>query len=115
MVISVKKFQQKKRYKILIVIILVLVIFRLLLPYILLHYANKTLANVPGYYGHVQDIDVSLYRGAYQIDSIYLDKMDSLTHKQTDFFAQKTLISPLSGRRCLRVRLWVNWNSTRLN
>jgi len=46
------------------VIILVLVIFRILLRYILLHYANKTLANVPGYYGHVEDIDVSLYRGA---------------------------------------------------
>ncbi|HKH62872.1 MAG TPA: DUF748 domain-containing protein [Flavitalea sp.] len=91
MVKSVKKFQQKKRYKILIVIILVLVIFRLLLPYILLHYANKTLANVPGYYGHVEDIDVSLYRGAYQIDSIYLNKMDSLTHKQTDFFAAKNI------------------------
>ncbi len=91
MVKSVKKFQQKKGYKILIVIILVLVIFRLLLPYILLHYANKTLANVPGYYGHVEDIDVSLYRGAYQIDSIYLNKMDSLTHKQTDFFAAKNI------------------------
>src|SRR5215204_1728587 len=30
-------------------------------------------------------------RGAYQIDSIYLNKMDSLTHKQTDFFAAKNI------------------------
>ena len=88
---NAKKFELSKRYKIIVVIILVVIIFRLLLPYIVLHYANKTLANVPGYYGHVQDIDISLYRGAYKIDSFFLNKVDSVTKKQTDFLAAKNI------------------------
>ena len=39
-----------------------------------------------GYYGHVQDIDIALYRGAYQINNMYLNKLDSASGKQTDFF-----------------------------
>ncbi|MBC7829661.1 MAG: DUF748 domain-containing protein [Chitinophagaceae bacterium] len=81
-----KKFQLKRRYKIIIGIIAALIIFRLFLPEIVLRYANNTLAEIPGYYGHIEDIDISLYRGAYQIDSIYIDKKDSVSGKQTDFF-----------------------------
>lgn len=51
-----------------------------------LRYANKTLANMDGYYGHVSDIDIALYRGAYQIDSLYLNKVDSASGEQTEFF-----------------------------
>lgn len=86
MVKSPRKFRISKKYKIIIVVVVVLVVFRLLLSSIVLHYANKTLAEMPGYYGHIDDIDISLYRGAYQIDSIYLNKKDSVSGKQTDFF-----------------------------
>src|SRR5918993_1215157 len=72
--------------KILAIVIGVLIIIRLILPYVLLHFANKSLANMKGYYGHIDDIDLSLYRGAYQIDKIYLNKRDSASGKQTDFF-----------------------------
>jgi hypothetical protein len=27
-----------------------------------------------GYYGHIDDIDVSLYRGAYQINDMFINK-----------------------------------------
>lgn len=40
-----------------------------------------------GYYGHVQDIDLAIIRGAYKVDSIYLNKKDTVTLKQTPFFA----------------------------
>ncbi len=69
-----------------LVIIAVLIIARLILPYVVLHYANKTLADMNGYYGQVEDIDISLYRGAYQIDNIFLDERDSATGKRTKFF-----------------------------
>jgi len=39
-----------------------------------------------GYYGHIDDIGISLYRGAYQINDMYLNKIDSGSGKQTDFF-----------------------------
>ena len=60
----------KKKYKILICIVVLLIAIRIVLPYIVLHYANKTLANMKGYYGHIDDIDLSLYRGAYIINDI---------------------------------------------
>ncbi len=41
-------------------IVIVLIIFRLLLPSILLNYCNKSLAKMHGYYGRVQDIDVAI-------------------------------------------------------
>jgi hypothetical protein len=83
----VKRRKTKRALKIFLIVIGVLIIIRLILPYIILHYANKTLAHdVAGYYGHVQDIDLSILRGAYQINDIYLNKKDKETGKQTDFF-----------------------------
>ncbi len=44
-----------------------------------------------GYYGHIEDIDLALIRGAYVIDSIYLNKVDTVTKKQTHFFAAQEI------------------------
>ena len=44
-----------------------------------------------GYYGHIEDIDVSLYRGAYEINNMYINKVDFLSHKQTEFFKVKNI------------------------
>ncbi len=71
-----KKRKMKRRYKILLSILAVLIIARIALPYVVLHFANKKLAEMDGYYGHIDDIDISLYRGAYQIKKIYLKKVE---------------------------------------
>jgi len=68
-------------------VVLLLVIIRLILPYVVLRLVNDRLAKMKGYYGHVEDIDIALLRGAYKIDSIYLNKLDSNTNKQTPFFS----------------------------
>jgi hypothetical protein len=81
----------KKKYKILIGIIALLIVIRLILPYVVLHFANKTLANMKGYFGHIEDIDLSIYRGAYIINDIYLNKVDSVTQKESDFFKAKNI------------------------
>src|SRR4051794_3106396 len=78
-----RKFHFTRPWKIVAAIVLILIIFRLLLPSIILHYCNKSLAEMHGYYGHVEDIDVALYRGAYQINNIYINKVDSASKKQT--------------------------------
>ena len=64
---------------------------RIALPYIVLHFANKNLANIKGYYGHMEDIDIALILGAYKIDSVYLNKKDSVTQIQTPFFSAKSI------------------------
>ena len=81
-----RKFRFTKTWKIVAVIVIVLIIFRLLLPSIILHYCNKSLAEMQGYYGHIEDIDVALYRGAYKINNMYFNKVDSASKKQTEFF-----------------------------
>ncbi len=77
----------KRWLKIFIGVLIFVGILRLILPYVVLRYANKTLAEMDGYYGHVEDIDIALIRGAYQIDSVYINKVDSTTNKQTPFFS----------------------------
>jgi Domain of Unknown Function (DUF748) len=55
-------------------VLLLLIAIRIALPYILLKLVNKELQNIPGYTGHVDDIDVALIRGAYKIKFIKLEK-----------------------------------------
>ncbi len=55
-------------------IVLLLIAIRIALPYILLRLVNKELQHIPGYTGHVDDIDVALIRGAYKIKMIKLEK-----------------------------------------
>src|SRR6187402_2605915 len=79
---------RKKKIGIIIGSILVLLlVIRLILPYVVLRLVNDRLTKIKGYYGHVVDIDIALIRGAYQLDSIYLNKVDSTTNKQTPFFS----------------------------
>lgn len=76
--------RKKRRRRIWLSIIAALIIFRIFLPYIVLHYVNKKLANLEEYYGHVDDIDLHLYRGAYEIKDIYLvKKVDKGDKKDT--------------------------------
>jgi hypothetical protein len=83
-----RRSNRKTRLRnILLIIVGLLIVARLALPYIVLHYANKTLAEMHGYYGHIEDIDLALIRGAYKIDSVYLNKSDTITGVQTPFFS----------------------------
>ena len=71
-----KKLSKRAKiiYGVLGFLIIGLIVFRLFLPRILLNYVNRQLTLIDGYRGHVDDIDVSLYRGAYTIHRIRLDK-----------------------------------------
>lgn len=80
------KIRIQKKHKIIAVIIVVLITARIALPHVVLHYANKSLANVQSLYGHIDDIDIALFRGAYKIKDIYINKKDSVSGDQTNFF-----------------------------
>jgi len=69
----------KKRYTILLIIVVVLVAFRLYLPTLVKNNLNKILADIPGYYGQVEDVDIALIRGAYVINGMYLNKLNAKT------------------------------------
>lgn len=56
--------------KVVVVILVLLVAFRLALPTIVKVVINDRLANLEGYYGHVEDVDIALWRGAYELKSL---------------------------------------------
>src|SRR5688572_8394556 len=85
------KLTKKERKAILlrlgIAAIVLIIVLRLILPFWVLDFVNKRLSNISGYFGHVDDIDISLYRGAYTVNAIYINKVNSKSGKQTPFFA----------------------------
>lgn len=59
-----------------LVIIVSLITLRAILPYGVQWYVNRTLAQAKSYAGHVGDIDLSLWRGAYQMKNVKIMKSE---------------------------------------
>ena len=85
------KRKSRLKLKILLSIVALLIVVRIFLPYIALHYANKTLASMDGYFGHIDDIDLAIYRGAYVIKDIYIDKLDSTSQQRVPFISSQVI------------------------
>jgi hypothetical protein len=79
-----------------------IVLARIALPYVLLHYANNTLENMDGYTGHINDIDLAIIRGGYKLDSVYINKVDSSTGKQTPFLGASLVDLSIEWRSLLK-------------
>jgi len=58
-----------------IIVVAVLIAIRLALPAVIKAYANHQLAKNPTYAGSIGDVDVHLWRGAYQIEDIKISKL----------------------------------------
>jgi hypothetical protein len=78
-------------------VVLLLVAARVALPYFVKEYVNDQLAGLDSYDGHVADIDIHLWRGAYSIDGIEIVKTGA--SRPVPFF------------RSDRVDLSVEWRS----
>jgi hypothetical protein len=74
-----RPFYKKKKVLIPLIILLILIGARLYLPTWVKGYINEVLADIPGYYGQIDGVDLSLYRGAYSINGMYLNKVDAET------------------------------------
>jgi len=84
-------FFKRRSTKVILVLVGILILLRIALPYIVLKYANKTLSKMHGYYGHINDVDIALYRGAYKIKNMYLHKVDTVTHQESQFFEARMI------------------------
>ncbi|HET8855378.1 MAG TPA: hypothetical protein VFM60_05605, partial [Salinimicrobium sp.] len=82
---------KKKKILFPVLLIVLLIVARILLPYFLERYVNRTLEDIPGYTGHVLDIDVALYRGAYNIDGLVLEKENSSYPEPLLFFPESDI------------------------
>ena len=71
------------------IVLVVLIAFRIALPYIVKSYVNKTLADLPGYPGYIADVDMDLWRGAYVIKDLNIEKVDAKI--PVPFFSSKQI------------------------
>ena len=44
-----------------------------------------------GYFGHIDDIDLAIYRGAYVIKDFHIDKIDSTTQQRVPFISSQVI------------------------
>ncbi|QWT19293.1 DUF748 domain-containing protein [Bacillus sp. NP157] len=61
---------------ILLALVVVLVALRIALPFIVLNQLNARLAHMGSYSGHIEDIDVHLWRSSYSLDNLRITKVD---------------------------------------
>jgi len=95
---SIPGMTRKRKYLIgFAVLIALLVAGRLALPFIVEDFANRKLASLKSYTGHVGDVDIHLWRGAYSIDDVVIQKVGA--RRPTPFF------------RTRRMDLSVEWRS----
>ncbi|WP_224997758.1 DUF748 domain-containing protein [Cesiribacter sp. SM1] len=92
-----------KRYTLAAAVVVLLIIIRIALPFIVERYVNKTLNDLPGYNGHVEDIDLSLYRGAYKIEGLLLEEEESKS--KTPFLQIHEIDLSVEWRSLLKGRL----------
>ena len=59
------------------IFIALLVIARVVAPHVIKRVLNDKLAAMPEYYGHIDDVDLSLWRGAYQFDGLRIVKRNA--------------------------------------
>jgi len=85
------------------VVAAVLIVGRILLPYVVLDYLNGRLARMGSYSGHIADIDIHLWRGAYSIDRLTIQKVDGKV--PVPFFDTARADISLSWRALARGRL----------
>lgn len=71
-----KPFWKRRFVTILGVIVVLLVVFRLLLPSLVLGYVNNRLARLKNYYGHAGKIEISLLTGSYVILDLNIVQID---------------------------------------
>ncbi|MGO3738232.1 MAG: DUF748 domain-containing protein [Marinomonas foliarum] len=59
----------------LVMILSILIILRLYLPYWALYTVNQKLSDMGDYSGHIENVDIDLYRGAYQLQELSVSKV----------------------------------------
>lgn len=99
----------KKRYRlplwILLSLALLLIVAHLALPHLVRNYLNDKLADMGEYRGHVDDVDLAWWRGAYQIDGVLIEKKNEQV--QAPLFSAPTIDIGVSWRALWKDRALV--------
>ena len=78
-------------------IVVLLIGARIALPYVVKHLVNERLAQIPNYTGHVDDVAVHLWRGAYSFIGFFVSRQNGLIDEP--FFRAKEIEITLAWRK----------------
>lgn len=82
------------------VVAIVLVGLRIALPDIIKNYLNDQMADMGDYQGHIEDVDIALWRGAYALHGVNIVKVDQQV--PVPFFAADTVDLSISWGALLK-------------
>ncbi|MDQ2042662.1 DUF748 domain-containing protein [Pseudoalteromonas sp. 20-92] len=97
----------RKWFSFLVVIVLLLITLRIAAPYAVQQYVNYQLKHTQGITGHIGDVDLFLYRGAYAIDDVEIYATNATTAPRP-LLAVKTLDFSLAWSALLKGNLVTN-------
>ncbi|ATC63202.1 hypothetical protein CMV30_04115 [Nibricoccus aquaticus] len=92
----------RRSWHFVLIVALVLLAVRLVLPRTIKSLINQRLEKIPEYAGHVEDIDLSIWRGAYQLEDVEIVKTNGETREP--FFKAGTIDFSLAWRDLFRGR-----------
>ncbi|MEM5546354.1 DUF748 domain-containing protein [Pseudoalteromonas fuliginea] len=97
----------RKWFSFLVVIVLLLITLRIAAPYAVQQYVNYQLKHTQGITGHIGDVDLFLYRGAYAIDDVEIYATNATTAPRP-LLVVKTLDFSLAWSALLKGNLVTN-------
>ena len=106
------KIFHDKYLKGVIALVVLLILTRIAAPYVVQHYVNYQLKHTQGVTGHVGDVDLFLYRGAYAIDDVEIYAVDA-TSAPKPLLSIQTLDFSLAWSALLKGNLVTNMAFTR--
>jgi uncharacterized protein YhdP len=60
--------------RVLLALVVLIIAARVAAPYVIEHYVNRALSDLDGYTGRIEDVDLHLWRGAYQVEELNIEK-----------------------------------------
>ena len=85
------------------VIAVLLLAARIALPFVVKHQVNQRLAAIPGYWGHVEDVGISLSRGAYSLHDVGIFKVNGAAREP--FVAAEHIDFSVAWRELVRRKI----------
>ena len=79
---------------------LCLLLAHLLLPLVIRDYLNNRFADMGDYRGHIEDVDLALWRGAYRINGLTVTRIDA--DVPVPFFEAPEILLQISWRALFR-------------
>lgn len=84
-------------------IVVLLIAIRIALPHIIKYEVNKKLNELPDYTGHINDVDLHIYRGAYAINGVEIKKRNGKVAEP--FFSAGTMEFSVEWKQLLHGHL----------